>query len=135
MSGRQGARRRKHELSTIRNDGCPTPVKIGYVSRSAAKRALVKVRTNGHVGRPGSTLHVYLCECGAFHLGNLPSDQRRDKAPVATDERACAKRFDGGVTCAFPAVHQLEIGGGLVGLCDLHHGELLAVVAERRAAA
>lgn len=45
---------------------CATPTKVAYARRQDAKRAMRTVRR--HVA--GGPLSVYLCGCGAFHIGH-----------------------------------------------------------------
>jgi hypothetical protein len=58
-------------------DGCPTPSKTGYETRSDARRVARKFRTRGR--RPGSKMVAYLCRCGFFHVGNQPHNARREQ--------------------------------------------------------
>jgi hypothetical protein len=47
---------------------CPTPHKVRYESRKAAKRA----RRRAHP--EDSRIRAYRCPCGSFHLGHLPQE-------------------------------------------------------------
>ncbi len=44
---------------------CPTPSKVAYPTRRAAKQTGRKLAMQGSRGR----IHAYACVCGCFHLG------------------------------------------------------------------
>lgn len=56
-------------MLSLRNDGCPTPGKVGYESRSEARRMARELRPR-FTRSPEHRLAAYLCACGLFHLGN-----------------------------------------------------------------
>lgn len=48
---------------------CPTPAKVYYVSRKAAKR---KLKTLGGIGKAEKFhVHPYFCACKRWHLGSV----------------------------------------------------------------
>lgn len=66
------------EMSATRGaNDCPTPTKRGYDTRADAKRVARKFHAKGR--RPGAKLVPYLCACGFFHVGNQPSNAKREQ--------------------------------------------------------
>lgn len=127
--------------------GCPTSAKVGYGTRSEARRVARSLRKRRGRAKDGHVLDVYRCDCGLFHLGNRSATKRRDggslpvkpKRPVpavaVVPAHECAKRF-GGNHCAFVPMRRV-IAGREVWLCDQHWLELTRLaerIRQRRAA-
>lgn len=131
------ARRRKsyraqRHVETPRGLDCPTPEKWGFDTRQIARRQLRKERLRLRDER----LQVYRCSCGLFHLGHEASSTlRRDLTPVMPGPKqglpTCAKRFAGGLTCAFTPSER-AVGDRVFWLCDEHWLELEAAMRRRR---
>ncbi len=65
---------------------CPTPTKVAFPTRRAAKQTGRKLAMQGSRGR----IHAYACVCGCFHLGTA-STKPPNHHPLKEDEDADAR--------------------------------------------
>lgn len=120
-------------VSRARGVDCPTPDKVGYLTRSDARRRCRAEKQK--LGKGGQHLNVYLCGCGFYHLGNAygRADGMTRSGEVQPLQVQCAVRLRG-TPCGWPAVHPVLVAGREVWLCDEHKVELDALAERARRA-